>query len=120
MPDSAVDSTEAYLPLSAAVLEILIALRGGALHGYAIAQEIRSRSGDRIRLETGPLYRHLKRLLDDGLIEETRERPRDDDARRGAYYRLTTLGKRVVVAEGQRLGELVALAKRMGAQGAKP
>jgi DNA-binding PadR family transcriptional regulator len=114
------DRVEDHLPLSPAVLEILVALRDGPMHGYAVAQAVRTRSAGRIRLETGPLYRHLKRLLDDGLVEEARARPSDDDVRRGAYYRLTGLGKRVVVAEGQRLAELVALAKRLSTQGVKP
>ena len=108
------DAVEAHLPVTPVILEILIALGEGPLHGYAVAQAVRGRSGGRIRLETGPLYRHLKRLLDDGLVEESPQRPAEDDARRGAYYRLTSLGRGVVAAETRRLGELVALARRMG------
>jgi DNA-binding PadR family transcriptional regulator len=100
-------SVDSHLPVSPAVLEILIALAGVPLHGYAVAQAVRARSAGRIRLETGPLYRHLKRLLDDSLVEEA-PRPEDDDARRGTYYRLTPLGRRVLAAESRRLSDLVA------------
>ncbi|HUF51087.1 MAG TPA: helix-turn-helix transcriptional regulator [Longimicrobiales bacterium] len=102
-----------HLPVSPAVLEILVALGGAPLHGYAVAQAVRARSGGRIRLETGPLYRHLKRLLDDSLVAEA-PRPEDDDARRGAYYRLTPLGRRVLAAESRRLGDLVAHVREAG------
>jgi DNA-binding PadR family transcriptional regulator len=101
------DLTDSHLPVSPVVLEILVALAGVPLHGYAVAQAVRARSAGRIRLETGPLYRHLKRLLDDSLVEEA-TRPKDADARRGAYYRLTPLGRRVLAAESRRLSELVA------------
>jgi DNA-binding PadR family transcriptional regulator len=108
------DPLNEHLPLSPVVLAILIALGQAPLHGYAVAQAVRTRSNGRIRLETGPLYRHLKRLLDDGLVEEAPERPDPDDARRRAYYRLTPLGRQVVVAETRRLGELVRFARRAG------
>lgn len=108
------DAIEAHLPVTPAVLDILIAVGEGPLHGYAVAQAVRSRSEGHIRLETGPLYRHLKRLLDDGLVEESPERPAESDARRGSHYRLTSLGLGVVAAETRRLGEVVALARRMG------
>jgi len=107
-----VDPAEAHIPVSPVVLEILLALGEGPMHGYAVAQAVRSRSTGRLRLETGPLYRHLKRLLDDGLVEETSRRPDDDDPRRGAYYRLTALGRGVVAMESRRLAELVARARR--------
>jgi DNA-binding PadR family transcriptional regulator len=107
-----VDPAEALIPVSPVVLEILLALGEDPMHGYAVAQAIRSGSAGRVRLETGPLYRHLKRLLDDGLIEESSQRPDDDDPRRGAYYRLTSLGRHVVAAESRRLAELVARARR--------
>lgn len=98
--------------MSPVVLEILLALGEGPMHGYAVAQAVRERSAGRIRLETGPLYRHLKRLLDDGLVEESSQRPDDDNPRRGAYYRLTSLGRRVVAAESHRLAEVVVRARR--------
>ncbi|AHG87794.1 transcriptional regulator PadR family protein [Gemmatirosa kalamazoonensis] len=105
-----------HLPLKADVLMILLALRDGERHGYAIMQDASLRSEGAVRLQPGALYRTLKRLVDDGLVVESARRPapeRDDERRR--YYRLTPLGGRVVAAEMDRLARLVA-----GASGARP
>jgi len=110
-PDTAV---EAWLPLKPVWLHILLALAEQEYHAYGVIQAVRQRSSDRIRLETGPLYRHLKKLLDGRLIEESRNRPPDDDPRRGTYYALTRLGREVVLAESQRLEGLVSLTKELG------
>ena len=64
-----------HLPLKPVVFHILLALADQDLHGYGIMQDVRDRSGGHIRMETGPMYRHLRRLLDDGLIAEASERP---------------------------------------------
>ena len=56
----------------------------------------------------GTLYGSIKRLLVDGLIEETAERPDAElDDQRRRYYRLTGLGERVGTAELQRLEALI-------------
>ena len=39
-------------------------------HGYGILKSVRDQSDGRVQLETGPLYRHLRRLLDEGLVAE--------------------------------------------------
>jgi DNA-binding PadR family transcriptional regulator len=88
-------------------LAVLLTLSGGPLHGYAIMLHAEERSGGEVRLQTGALYRTLKRLLDERLIEEC-DRPRatagDDERRR--YYRLTPRGKQALAAEGARLERL--------------
>lgn len=106
--------TEAHLPLKPVVFHILLALAPGEAHGYGVILSVREQSDGVIRLESGPFYRHLRRLLDDGLVEESPERPDDDDARRGAYYRLTEAGREVLAAEGRRLAGLVAATRRLG------
>jgi DNA-binding PadR family transcriptional regulator len=105
-----------FVPLKPIVFEILLALGEGCLHGYGIIQTLRERSGGARRVETGPLYRHLKRLLDLGLIEEVDAPAGDepDDQRRTAYYALTGLGRAVLREEGTRLAELVREAGRLG------
>jgi DNA-binding PadR family transcriptional regulator len=106
------DETEKFLPLPSATLHILIALKDGEKHGYAIMREVEDMSDGRIRIGPGTLYGSIKRLLADGLIEETDDRPDpalDDERRR--YYRLTGLGERVGAAEVQRLHALI---KRAG------
>jgi DNA-binding PadR family transcriptional regulator len=100
------DEIESWLPLSTAVLHILLALAGQERHGYAIMTEIARQSGGRYKMGPGTLYDNLDRLLEHGLVEEHARRPADDDPRR-RYYRLTKLGKRVLSAEADRLAQVV-------------
>jgi DNA-binding PadR family transcriptional regulator len=86
----------------------LLSLASGEQHGYAIMQDVLNRTTGKIRLWPATLYGSIKRLIEAGLIEASDERPAPelDDARR-RYYRLTSLGKRVLDAECDRLQELV-------------
>lgn len=99
-------------PLTPAAFYILIALADGDRHGYAIMQEVSKRSGGSVRLGPGTLYGAISRLLRDGLIEETEERPdpKMDDSRR-RYYRLNGQGGRALAAEAKRLEALARLAR---------
>ncbi len=103
---------ETQTPLTPAMFHVLLALAGDDLHGYAILKEVALRTAGEVKLSTGTLYGIIKRLLNDGLIVERRERPaaRDDDQRR-RYYRLTTTGREVAAAEADRLEKVVALAR---------
>ena len=81
-------------------------------HGYAIMREVEERTGGQTRLGPGTLYGSIKRMLADGLIEESDERPDpalDDQRRR--YYRITDFGRRVAGAEAERLSALVETAR---------
>jgi DNA-binding PadR family transcriptional regulator len=103
--------TSRQWPLSSPEFQILLALADGEKHGYAIMQEVHTRTEGRTRLGPGTLYGAIKRMLGNGLIEETEERPDpqlDDQRRR--YYRLTDAGRRVAVAEAERLAGLVRAA----------
>ena len=100
------------LPLTPAVFHILLTLAERERHGYSIMQEVEKRSQSRLTLGPGTLYTAIKRLLADGLIEESAERPDpelDDERRR--YYRLTAFGRRVATEEAQRLESLVSEAR---------
>ena len=99
-------------PLSAPVFHILLALAEEERHGYRILLEIERRTEGAIRLGTGTLYTAIKRLLDQGLIEESEERPDPelDDARR-RYYQLTPEGEEVAGPEARRLESLVSQAR---------
>ncbi len=101
-----------FLPLTAPVFRILLALSDGERHGYAILQEIESKSDGAVSLGTGTLYTAIKRMLASGLIEraESRLDPEHDDERR-RYYRITSLGQRVAKAEAARMDSLVGLAR---------
>jgi DNA-binding PadR family transcriptional regulator len=93
----------------------LLALKDGEKHGYLILREVSERTGGQVRLLPGTLYNLLKRMLDDGWIEELDERPDpalDDERRR--YYRLSGLGERVLGVEVRRLEHLVLLARQYG------
>ncbi|MEX2285170.1 MAG: helix-turn-helix transcriptional regulator [Gemmatimonadota bacterium] len=102
-------------PLSPPVFHILLALADSERHGYGIMQEIAERTHQRVKMGPGTLYGALKRMLDDGWIEEL-ESDGDDERRRS--YRLTATGRKVARAEAQRLEELVvaAQAKRLLSQ----
>lgn len=116
MANSTADRATQFIPLKAPVFEILLALGEGHRHGYGIIQAIRERTEGSRRIETGPLYRHLKRLLERRLIEELNEPPAGtpDDERRTSYYGLTPLGRAVLRAEAVRLSELVQETRRLG------
>ncbi|TMD68732.1 MAG: PadR family transcriptional regulator [Chloroflexi bacterium] len=102
---------EALLPLTPAVFHILLALVDGERHGYGIMQEIAMGTDGSMRMGPGTLYGSIKRMLADGLIEASDERPdpeMDDERRR--YYRLSGFGQRVLQAEAQRLEQIVRIA----------
>src|SRR5256885_10936759 len=73
--------------LSPATFHILLALADEDRHGYAIIQEVAARTGGDLKLSAGTLYRSIQRMLEQGLIVETRDRPapEDDDERRRDY-----------------------------------
>lgn len=111
---------DSYLPLPASVMHIIVALAGGERHGYAIMRDVEELSGGSVRMGPGTLYGSVKRMIEQGLVEETDERPDpalDDERRR--YYRLTALGRRVGAAEQARLAALLSAAqlRRLGLAG---
>lgn len=120
MSTPSAQSPELQLPLKPVVFHILLALAERDSHGYGVIQLVRERSQGRIRLETGPFYRHLRKLLDGELVEESDRRPAKDDRRRGVYYSLTRFGREVIAAESRRLAQLVALSDQLGFDSGKP
>ena len=101
--------------LPAATFHILLALAEEDRHGYAIIQNVAVRTGGDLKLSAGTLYRSVQRMLEQGLIVETRERPapEDDDERR-RYYRITAEGTAAAKAEARRLGQLMKMARAAG------
>ena len=102
---------ERFLPLAPVWFEILLALAGGDLHGYAVMQEVTRRSAGAVTLHPGSLYRALARLLEDALMVELDARPEDGDDERRRYYQITPLGRAVARAEAQRLHALLRAAE---------
>ena len=109
MTDSTLDS---LLPLPTAVFHILIALADRDRHGYSIMQDVAARTDGKVQLSAGTLYSSIRRMLEQGLIEELANSPdpsSTDERRR--YYRLTRFGRRVAAAEVDRLNALVQQAR---------
>lgn len=100
-----------HLPLHPLDFRILLALLGGPSYGTRIVEEIEAREGPGKRIYPANLFRRIRDLLADGILEEAPS-PEDADPRR-TYVRLTALGHAVAVAEGARLRELVAEADRL-------
>ena len=98
-----------------AFFHILIALADRDRHGYSIMQDVAARTGGKVQLSAATLYSSIRRMLEQGLIEELDESPdptSKDERRR--YYRPTRFGKRVAKAEVERLNELVEQARVSG------
>ncbi len=115
MPTNSPPDPRQFLPLTPAVFHILLALADGEKHGYGIMQEITNRTDGVVKVGPGTLYGSIKRMLADGWIEESDERPdaeMDDERRR--YYRLTDIGQRVAQVEAERLAQLVTTAHERG------
>ena len=103
---------EATPPLSRVAMYILLAIGPEERHGYAIMHEVRRITDGAVKLGPGAIYTTIKRLLADGFIEESDERPDPElDDRRRRYYRLTALGRSVAAAEVRRLEALVSNAR---------
>jgi DNA-binding PadR family transcriptional regulator len=108
-------TAESFLPLHRDTFQILVSLADRDRHGYSVMQDVAERTNGALRLSPSSLYASIKRLLEQGLIEELAERPdpeHDDQRRR--YYRLTRVGRRVAVAEARRLERLLADARATG------
>jgi len=106
-----------HLPLTPQVFHILVALADRDQHGYAIMQDVAERTGGEMRLSPGTLYGSIKRMLEQGLVVELRQKdrpdaPNDDERRR--YYRLTPFGRKVAKAEAARLSDMVEQARVYG------
>ncbi len=99
-------------PISRTAMLVMLGIGPEERHGYAIMRQVSDITSGASKLGPGAVYTTIKRLLDDGLIEETDERPDPDlDDQRRRYYRLTGLGRAVVSAEARRLEALVQAAR---------
>jgi DNA-binding PadR family transcriptional regulator len=111
------DDGTAAPPLTPVALHVLVALAGGAAHGYAVAQEVERATEGAVKLGPGTLYGSLQRLQHGGLIEEV-DPPADADgahADRRRYFELTALGERTLREDARRLARVVrTVKKRLG------
>ena len=97
---------DAFLPLPVAEFHILVTLADGPRHGYGVMSDVEQRTAGEVRLGPGTLYTALRRMMDRGLIEGAAGNGGDD---RRQAYRITALGREVVVAEARRMESCVAM-----------
>jgi len=109
------ESPDPLLPLQSTTFHILLSLADEDRHGYAIILDVARRTNGELKLSAGTLYRSIQRMLELGLIIETKTRPApemDDERRR--YYRITPFGTAVARAEAGRLRDLLKMARLCG------
>ena len=101
--------------LPTAFFHILVAVADRERHGYAIMQDVAARTAGQLKLGPGTLYGAIKRMLQDGLIQEVEGRgdPEGGDERR-RYYRITSHGRKIAIAESARLASLLSQARASG------
>ncbi|HWB83180.1 MAG TPA: helix-turn-helix transcriptional regulator [Bryobacteraceae bacterium] len=99
-------------PLPSTAFHILLALAGNDLHGYGIMRRVAEQTAGKVRLGPGTLYGSIKTLLEEQLIEELGEHSDQElGGERRRYYRLTTAGRKVAIAESERLAGLLRVAR---------
>ena len=104
--------TRQHLPLKPLVFHILLVLVGGERHGYSIVKAVAAQTDGRLKIEPGNLYRTIRTIASQGLIEESANRPDPElDDQRRRYFQLTPLGEEVLRAEARRMEELSLSAK---------
>jgi transcriptional regulator len=99
----------AGLPPGTLVLLILRVVRQGPLHGYAIAQKIRTLSSEQLSVEEGSLYPALQKGLANGWLKA--EWTTSETGRKVRNYRITSKGlKQLEVEQGdyQRMADAIA------------
>ena len=112
------ESPDGFLPLHPEAFRILIVLRAGERHGYALVKELERDPGRPGKVLPANLYRRIRTLLEQGLIEESGHRPDpalDDERRR--YFAITPAGKEALRREAERLERMLAAAREKGVVG---
>ncbi len=101
------------LELLQGTLDVLIlkSLSWGPRHGYAVADSIRERSGEALRIEEGALYPALHRLEKRGLLAA--EWGVSENNRRAKFYALTPLGRAQLRSETQQWVAYAAAVSRV-------
>lgn len=99
------------IPLTPAVLYILIALSTKERYGYEIMKQVEADSENKVTMGPGTLYGSLKRMLESGLIKESGKRIEPDTNKERIYYQITGLGKEALAEELTRYQHLVTLTK---------
>jgi DNA-binding PadR family transcriptional regulator len=107
---SATADPTALLPLHPLAFQVLLILMEGECHGYGIAKAIEAKDARLGRIYPTNLYRRLRDMVRDGLIQESKAA--GDDGSRRSTFEITQLGRQVAVEEAHRLESAVADARR--------
>ena len=105
-------NADAHLPLRPRDFLILFALSSEPRHGYGIIHEVAAMTDGTTPLDPANLYRAIKRLVREGLVQEASGAGGDDERRR--LWTVTDLGHRIVRAEAERLAGLTERARASG------
>lgn len=107
-------SPSSFLPLSEPVLQILLSLSDADRHGYGILQDIEARTGRDEAVGTSTLYAAIGRLLKEGLLAEVEAEGGSSGGPPRRTFHITGLGRRVLLAEVERLDALARMAAAKG------
>jgi DNA-binding PadR family transcriptional regulator len=103
---------ESQIPLNPRDYLILFSLVSEERHGYGIVKQVEADSNGQVSLDPANLYRAIKRLIRDGLVEEGDDRPTPESGgQKRRYYVITDFGRQVVALEAARLAELTDAAR---------
>ncbi|MCA0455503.1 MAG: PadR family transcriptional regulator [Chloroflexi bacterium] len=97
------------------MLHILLLLAKHEMHGYGMMHEIERMTHGKLNIGPGTLYRSIKQLVANEMIEQGQEHPEmpsGDERRR--YYRITKAGRATLEVELQRLAETLRFARSIG------
>jgi transcriptional regulator len=92
------------------LLILKVLARGGALHGYAIAQRIHQATEDSLRIEEGSLYPALQRMTHEKWLKA--QWGTTDTGRKARFYTITSTGRVQLEEEERRWTELTAAVSR--------
>ena len=110
-----IDQPEAtsFLPLHPLEVRILLGMMEGPVHGYRLVSAIEESEPTWNRIFPANLYRRVRTLIRDGLVEEGNP-PDDEQVSRRKYFQITELGRNVLIAETARMRALLAETERKG------
>jgi PadR family transcriptional regulator PadR len=92
-------------------LLILRVLASGSMHGYGIAQRLKTLSGEVLLVGESSLYPALQRLLLNGYVDA--EWGPSENNRRARFYTLTRAGRKQLAAEREEFDEIVTAIQRV-------
>jgi PadR family transcriptional regulator PadR len=104
------DKSSELLPGTLDLL-ILKTLGSGRMHGYGIAQHLKTVSEDVLQVGESSLYPALQRLLLNGWVQA--EWGASENNRRARYYTLTASGRKQLAAERQEFNRMMLAIQRV-------